>query len=184
MKTVDLSAYRHHPEVTKTRPIWVRLSWFMVNALVFNTSLLPLSRIKVLLLRCYGAKVGEGVVIKPRVNIKYPWRLEIGRFSWIGEGVWIDNLAEVKIGSHVCISQSALLLCGNHDYKSPLFDLHVLPITLEDGVWIGAKSIVCPGVTCHSHSVLSLGSIASKDLEAYGIYRGNPAVWIKKRELC
>jgi len=184
MKTVDLSAYRHHPEVTKVRPLWVRLSWFMVNAAIFNTSLLPFSKLKVVILRFYGAKIAEGVVIKPRVNIKYPWKLQIGRFTWIGEGVWIDNLDQVTIGANVCISQAALLLCGNHDYKSPLFDLSVLPITIEDGVWIGAKSIVCPGVVCRSHSVLSLGSVASKDLDAYSIYRGNPAVWLKKREIC
>jgi len=138
---------------------------------------------KILLLKLFGASVGNGVVIKPNVNIKYPWFLRIGDYSWIGEDVWIDNLAKVEIGSHVCISQGAFLLCGNHDYTKPSFDLMVKPIIIEDGVWVGAKSVVCPGVTCFSHAILSVGSIATKNLEAYSIYQGNPAQKIKERRI-
>ena len=98
-----------------------------------------------MLLRMTGASVGAGVVIKPRVTIKYPWKLAVGNHSWIGEQVWIDNLDQVTIGAHVCISQGALLLCGNHDYKKPTFDLITGPIVLEDGVWIGAKASVALG---------------------------------------
>lgn len=57
----------------------------------------------------------------------------------------------------------------------------VAPIVLEHGSWIGAKSIVGPGVRVQSHAVLSMGSVATTTLEAYGIYRGNPAVKIKDR---
>jgi putative colanic acid biosynthesis acetyltransferase WcaF len=128
----------------------------------------------------FGAKIGTGVVIKPGVNIKYPWFLEMGDHCWIGEEVWIDNLALVSIGNNVCLSQGAYLFTGSHDYKKRSFDLITKPIVLEDGVWIGAKATVCPSVTCHSHSVLAVGSVATGDLEAYSIYQGNPA--IKKRE--
>ena len=128
----------------------------------------------------FGAKIGQAVVIKPDVNIKYPWFLAIGNDCWIGEGVWIDNLAQVTIGSNVVLSQGAYLLTGSHDYKKEAFDLILGKIVLEDGVWIGAKATVCPSVTCKSHSVLAVGSTATRDLEAYSIYQGNPA--IKKRE--
>ena len=107
----------------------------------------------------------------------------VGDNSWIGEDVWIDNLGEVSIGANCCLSQGAMLLCGNHDYKRSTFDLMVGDIALEDGVWIGAKSVVCPGVICKSHSVLAVGSVASNQLEAYTIYRGNPAVKVKERNL-
>lgn len=100
---------------------------------------------------------------------------------WIGEGVWIDNLGKVKIGNNVCISQGAMLLTGNHNYKKESFDLIVGDITLEDGVWVGAKSVVCPGVTMKSHSILTVGSVLTKDAEEYGIYQGNLAVMVKKR---
>lgn len=154
---------------------WVRLLWYLINGFVFQSNCFPVNRLKVWLLRGFGASVGMGVVIKPSVNIKYPWRLSIGDHVWIGEKVWIDNLTQVQIGSHVCISQGAMLLTGSHNYKEPGFDLLVKEIVLEDGVWIGAKAVVCPGVRCHSHSVLSVSSVATSDLKAYMIYQGNPA---------
>ena len=155
--------------------------WYFCNILFVKCSLQPLSVIKVRLLRLFGAKIGKGVVIKPVVNIKYPWNLSFGDYSWNGENVWIGNLAKVKIGNNVCVSQGAMLLCGNHDYKRPTFDLMVKPIVIEDGAWVGAQSTVCPGVTMHLHSVLAVGSIASKDLMPYSIYRGNPAVKVAER---
>jgi putative colanic acid biosynthesis acetyltransferase WcaF len=144
---------------------------------------MPISAVKVVLLRLFGAKIGKGVVIKPNVNIKYPWLLEIGSYVWIGEQVWIDNLANVIIGDHVCISQGALLLCGNHNYKKPSFDLLVGKITIEEGAWIGAKAVVCPNVTVHSHAILSVVSVATKNLEPYAIYQGNPAIKIRDRKI-
>lgn len=155
--------------------------WYVVNALFLINPLNPFSDIKVLLLRAFGAKIGEGVVIKPGVNIKYPWNLSVGNYSWIGENVWVDSLSKVTIGNNCCLSQGAILLCGNHDYTLATFDLKVGEIVLEDGVWIGAKSIVTPGVRCFSHSVLSVSSVASNNLEAYTIYRGNPAIKVKQR---
>ena len=158
-----------------------RFSWYFVNAMFIKNFLNPLSGLKIRLLKMFGAKIGQGVVIKPSVNIKYPWNLSIGDYTWIGENVWIDNLSQVTIGSNVCISQGAMLLCGNHNYKRPTFDLIVKPITIEDGAWVGAQSTVCPGVTMHSHSVLAVGSIASKDLAPFSVYRGNPAVKVADR---
>ncbi len=158
----------------------VRGLWYLVNAW-FIASRLPLSRLKVGLLRAFGAKVGHGVVIKPRVAVKYPWRLQVGDHVWIGEGVWIDNLVQVTIGNNVCLSQGAMLLTGNHNYKRQTFDLMLGPIMLEDGVWIGAQSTVCPGVVCRTHAVLGVGSVATRELEAYSVYQGNPAAKVRDR---
>ncbi|MFT6996442.1 MAG: putative colanic acid biosynthesis acetyltransferase WcaF [Cryomorphaceae bacterium] len=160
-----------------------KVSWYLVSLFFFRTSFPWPSRIKVLLLRLYGAEIGIGVVVKPSVAIKYPWFLAVGDHSWIGEMVWIDNLASVSIGSNVCISQGAMLLTGNHNYKKSSFDLMVRPIILESGVWLGAKSAVCPGITCLSHSVLSVGGVATADLKSYSVYSGNPAKEIKSREI-
>ncbi|HMQ50295.1 MAG TPA: WcaF family extracellular polysaccharide biosynthesis acetyltransferase [Saprospiraceae bacterium] len=156
-----------------------RALWYCINAIFFVPAWNPFSQLKCVLLRCFGAKVGQNVVIKPGVNIKYPWKLCIADDVWIGENAWLDNLDNIFIEKNVCISQGALLLCGNHDYTKPTFDLITGKIVLKEGVWIGAKAIVTGGVTCHSHAVLAVGSIASKDLEAYWVYQGNPA--IKKR---
>lgn len=157
--------------------------WFLVNAFLVNTYLpLPVS-LKVALLRLFGAKIGKGVMIKPAVNIKYPWLLTVGDYVWIGEKVWIDNLSQVIIGNNTCLSQGAMLLTGNHDYSRATFDLTTRPVTLADGVWIGAKAVVCAGVVCESHSVLAVNSVATKTMNAYGIYQGNPAVFVRQRSI-
>ncbi len=179
MDSTDLSKFNN----TFYKPggnMLTRFLWYFTNVIWFNSAF-PVSFIKVFLLRLYGAKIGSGVVIKPRVSIKYPWKLAVGNNVWIGEQVWIDNLAQVTIGDNVCISQGAMLLCGNHDYKKQTFDLVLGEIVLEEGVWIGAKAIVCPGVTCHTHSVLAVNSVATSNLESYKIYQGNPASPVRDR---
>jgi putative colanic acid biosynthesis acetyltransferase WcaF len=158
-----------------------RSLWYVANVLFFNTSVPFPNSLKRMLLRIFGAKIGMGVILKPKINIKYPWMLSVGNHSWIGEGVWIDNLGNVEIGANCCLSQGVMLLCGNHNFSVSGFDLTVKEITLEEGVWLGAKSTVTQGVTCYSHSVLTVGSVASKNLEAYSINRGNPAEKIKSR---
>lgn len=155
--------------------------WYLVNAIVFHSWLFPFSAVKQRLLVMFGAKIGKGVVIKPRVNIKYPWRLNVGDNVWIGEGVWIDNLAFVSLASNVCISQDAYLLTGNHDYSDHAFGLITSGITVDKGAWIGARSLVCPGVHVAGHAVLTAGSVLTKDADSYGIYQGNPAKLVRKR---
>jgi putative colanic acid biosynthesis acetyltransferase WcaF len=158
-----------------------RLLWYVTNAVLFDSWLLPVYSVKSAILRWFGARVGQGLVIKPRVNIKYPWRLRVGDHVWIGEGAWIDNLGDVEIGDNACLSQGALLLTGNHDYRDPRFRLIVQGITLERGVWVGARSTVCPGVRMATNSILVVGSTLRSDTDAGGIYSGNPAVLIRQR---
>ena len=155
--------------------------WYFVSVIFVENALIPSSALRIFFLKKFGANIGKGVVIKPNVKIKFPWKLIIGENSWIGEGVWIDNLDQVSIGNSVCISQGAFVFTGNHDYKKITFDLITLPIIIEDGVWIGALAVVCPGVICGTQAILSVSSVANKNLEPYGIYKGNPALLTSKR---
>src|ERR1700748_2148910 len=137
MQKTDLESYNnapYHPGGTAFK----RFLWCYFNVFFFKSSLFPVYGLKNFLLRLFGAKLGKQVEIKPCVNIKYPWHLTIGNEVWIGENVWIDCLVPVTIGSNVCISQGAVLLTGNHNYKTKTFDLLTAGLTLEDGVWIGA----------------------------------------------
>lgn len=178
--TVDLSKYNndwYHIGASKVKLAF----WFLIKILVFMNPMFPFMGIKVMLLRMFGAKVGKGIVIKTSVNIKFPWQLEVGDFVWIGERVWIENQGRVVIGNNVCLSQGATLMTGNHNYKKRTFDLIVKGITLENGVWIGTNAVVCPGVNCGSHAVLTVNSVAVQNLEPWWIYQGNPAIKLRER---
>lgn len=156
------------------------LFWYFTSVLFIRSGIIPFSGVIVFLLRLFGAKIGKDVRIKPGIYVHHPWKLTIGDHSWLAE-CRIENLAEVIIGANACVSQKAMLLTGNHDYKSVGFDLITKPIVLEEGAWIGANATVCPGITVKSHAVLTVGSIATKDLGPYSIYQGNPAVKVKDR---
>jgi putative colanic acid biosynthesis acetyltransferase WcaF len=157
--------------------------WLVVSRVLFQWCPFCLSPLKRGVLRLFGASVGKGVVIKPEVKITFPWKLTLGDHVWLGEECWLLNLAPITIASNVCISQRAFLCTGNHDYKSPTFDLITEPIQVGEGAWVGAGAFVGPGVSIGSHAVLAAGSVATRDLEAYGIHQGNPAERVKARSL-
>jgi putative colanic acid biosynthesis acetyltransferase WcaF len=180
-KNVDLA--RYSPGAYRPGSLVRRALWYAVDLVFFSTPLPWPSIVKRNFLRAFGAEIGRGVVIKPRVQVKYPWFLRIGDHCWLGERVWIDNLATVEIGDHCCLSQGALLLTGNHDWSSASFSLVCQSITLENGVWIGARAVVTPGVVCGEHAVLSVGSVATKALDPRTVYTGNPAVAVKQRQI-
>jgi putative colanic acid biosynthesis acetyltransferase WcaF len=114
--------------------------------------------------------------------VKYPWLLGVGDHSWLGEDCWIDNLAAVRIGNNVCLSQGAYLCTGNHDWSDPVFGLIVKPINLGDGAWVGAGAIVCPGVSLGECAVVAAGSVVTRDVPALEIHAGNPARFVRRRE--
>jgi putative colanic acid biosynthesis acetyltransferase WcaF len=109
--------------------------------------------------------------------------LSIGAASWIGEDAWIDNLVPVTIGANVCVSQGAYLCTGNHDWSDPAFGLRAQPIVLEDGSWVGARAVVCPGVTIEKCGIVTAGSVVTHSIPAYEIHAGNPAHFIRRREI-
>ena len=162
------------------RPAWVEALWQLAQLLLV-TSPLSVTAVRVLALRAFGARVGHRVTIKPGVRVKFPWRLQVGDYCWIGEDVWLDNLAQIRIGHHCCLSQGAYLCTGSHDWSRERFDLVVKPILLEDGVWIAARSVVGPGVTARRGAVLGLGSVATRDLLAWHVHQGLPAKPVKAR---
>ncbi|MDX1951880.1 MAG: WcaF family extracellular polysaccharide biosynthesis acetyltransferase [Verrucomicrobiota bacterium] len=159
----------------------VEAVWYLIKCLIFLSPLPFPSSMKRTILRWFGAKIGKGVVIKPRVNIHLPWKLSVGDFTWIGEEVSILNFEQIAIGSHCCVSQRAFLCAGNHDYSIPNMCYRNDPITLQDGVWVGAQSFVAPGVTISTDAVISAGSIVTRDQPAEMVCSGNPCLPIKNR---
>lgn len=143
--------------------------WLLVSG-IFIESWLPGSKWRVAVLTLFGARIGAGVVIKPGVKVKFPWRLEVGNHSWIGERVWIDNLAHVTIGKHTCLSQGAYLCTGSHDWSSENFDLVIGPITISDHAWICACSTLAPGSSIGEGAVVAMGVRAVGEIEAWTVY--------------
>jgi len=155
-------------------------AWWVVRALFFQTPLPWPSGVRVALLRAFGAKVGEGVVIRSQVNITFPWRFSAGDHVWIGEDVLILSLAQVTIESNCCISQRAFLCTGSHDFSSPAFSLRTRAITIREGSWVAAGAFVAPGVTVGPGSMVTAGSVVVVDTGVGVIVRGNPAVVVKR----
>ena len=141
------------PAIPGNRGLGWRVAWYLVNAVFFQSAvfgLLP-GGAKAFMLRFFGAKVGRGFVCKPRVNIKYPWFLEIGDHVWIGELSWIDNHCLVSLGNNCCVSQGVYIFTGNHDWTDPSFPFFSKPVTIGDGVWLTAFQRVLPGSCIPSH---------------------------------
>ena len=144
----------------------------------FLGSSLPGSTWRIYLLRLFGARFGRLCRVKPGLNVSCPWNLVVGDDCWLGESVWLDSLASIRIGNSVCISQGSYLCTGNHDYKSSTFDLRLGPISIDSQVWVGAKSVVAPSTIICEGSVVCMGSVVSGVIHPFSIVRGNPAVFI------
>lgn len=148
------------------RGLFVRALWYFVSLALFESGWFPVSGPKARVLRWFGATIGRGLVVRPGVRIKFPWRLEIGDDCWIGQDVWIDNLDQVTLDSDVCISQGAYLCTGSHDHRSPTFELRVGPITVGHGAWLAAKCIVLQNTTVPPGMVVGAGSVYSSKSRA------------------
>jgi putative colanic acid biosynthesis acetyltransferase WcaF len=164
-------------------PLWRQVAWYYLGSPLVSSYWVVGSGFKCWLMRYFGAQIGSGVRIKPGVRIKFPWRLVIGDFVWLGENCWIDNVAMVTIESHTCISQDVYLCTGNHDWSSPTFELRDSPIHIGEGCWIAARAMVGPGVKLGDGAVLCMGSVAGRSLAPMTIYAGNPAQPIKERRI-
>lgn len=166
---------------TPGAPLWKQILWYFLGDPLIRSRWLSFSVLKVWVLRCFGAQIGQQVRIKPNVRVKFPWRLTIGDYVWIGENAWLDNLAPITLESHVCLSQDVYLCTGNHDWTHPDFKLIPAPIQIEQGSWIAARAVIGPGVTVGRGAVLTLASVTSCSLQPMTIYAGNPAQPIKSR---
>ncbi|MEV7617922.1 WcaF family extracellular polysaccharide biosynthesis acetyltransferase [Streptomyces sp. NPDC089799] len=147
----------------KGRGFVTQALWFAVMNTVFMAWFCP-ARLRVALLRAFGAKIGEGVFIRHKVRVLWPWKLTVGDHSWIGEGAWLLNLEPVTIGAHVCVSQEAVLCAGSHDHRAADFRYRNGPVTVEDGAWVAVRATVLAGVTIGRHAVAGAGAVVHKDL--------------------
>jgi putative colanic acid biosynthesis acetyltransferase WcaF len=158
-----------------------RLAWWIGCVFLIKCSLRPMYTWRRWVLRLFGAKLGDHVCIQRTARIEFPWNLEMGRYSSIGEDTWIYSLAQVRIGEFSTVSQRVFLCTGTHDYTRPEFPLVTKAITIGKGVWIAADAYVGPGVSIGDNAVIGARSVVVKDMPAGMVCAGHPCKPIKHR---
>jgi putative colanic acid biosynthesis acetyltransferase WcaF len=151
------------------------LIWQLTQATLFACSPQPCYRWRRFLLRCFGAKLGRKVLLRPSVRTTYPWKVEIGDYSWIGDHVELYSLTPIKIGANAVVSQRSYLCAGTHDHRSPDFPMRTGPIEICDEAWVATDVFVAPGVTIGRGAVIGARSSVFSDVAPYDIVTGTPA---------
>ena len=156
------------------KPKWYVMFWWLVQAIAFPLSLHNFNNFRCCLLRLFGAEIGRGVVIRPSARFTFPWKVQIGDYSWIGDNVVLYSLDQISISSHSVISQKSYLCTGSHNFEIPSFTLITAPINIGNGVWVATDCFVAAGVNIGSNSVIGAKSSVLKSIPAQQVAWGSP----------
>jgi putative colanic acid biosynthesis acetyltransferase WcaF len=170
---IDLSQY-DQSWFDRGRPGWVILLWWLIQAMVFSMTPHFAHGIRRWLLRQFGAKIGQDVMIRPTARFTYPWKVVIGDYSWIGDDVVFYSLDHIRIGNHCVISQNSYLCTGNHDMQDPSFRLQTAAITIKNGVWLASDCFVAAGVEIGANTVVGVRSTVLSSLPPAQVCWGTP----------
>jgi putative colanic acid biosynthesis acetyltransferase WcaF len=163
------------------RPRWVEILWYICKVIFFLSALPWPSSLKRALLLVFGARVGKGLNIQPRVSIHLPWKLRIGDYCWIGQRTEILNFEEVILEDHVALAHDVYLAAAGHDISSPTMNYKNRPIIIREGTWVATRAFIGPGITVGPSAVVAAGAVVTKDVPEDSIVGGNPAKEIGKR---
>jgi putative colanic acid biosynthesis acetyltransferase WcaF len=170
----QLKDFRLPPNFRGRSALVVQL-WWLVQATLFRASPQILYGFRRWLLRLFGARIGKGAIIRPSATFTYPWKITVGKNSWIGDHVVLYSFAPITIGDDVVVSQRSYLCAGSHDYRSPAFDITSSPIIIGDKAWVAADVFVAPGVRIGMGTVVGARSSVFTDLPEMMVCAGSPA---------
>jgi putative colanic acid biosynthesis acetyltransferase WcaF len=176
----DLSRFRLPPNFRGRSAVAVQL-WWLVQSTLFRWSPQFAYGFRNSILRFFGAKVGQDVVIRPTVTLTYPWKISIGDHAWVGDDAVLYSLGEIVIGANAVVSQRSYLCAADHDHTQVDFPIRSRKITIGAQVWLGADVFVAPGITIGEGAVIGARSSVFKDMPAGMICYGYPCVPVKKR---
>ena len=159
-----------------------RVAWNAVHLLLYRPSPRPLFAWRSFLLRSFGATMGPNCHFYPASKVWAPWNLHCESHVAAADGVEIYNPAPMRFGSHCIVSQGAYVCGATHDYDSPAFPLLAYRMTFGSYAWICARAAVGPGVQVGQGAVLGMGAVATRSLEPWTVYGGNPATALKARK--
>jgi len=169
------------PQGFRGRSGWYVQFWWLVQATLFAMSPQFMYGWRNFLLRLFGARVGQGVIIRPSVRVTYPWKVSIGNQVWIGDHAELYSLGEIEIGDDVVISQKSYLCAATHDFTKISFDMMAQKITIEDQVWLATDVFVSPGVSIGRGALIGARSSVFADMPEGMICLGSPAKPVKPR---
>jgi putative colanic acid biosynthesis acetyltransferase WcaF len=169
------------PAQFRGRPAWLVQVWWLVQWFLFRPSPQVLFGWRRWLLRSFGAKIGQGVLIRPTAWITYPWKVTIDDYAWIGDDVVLYSLGEIHIGAHSVVSQRSYLCTGGHDYTRIGFDIEAHPITIGAEAWLATDVFVAPGVEIGDGCVVGARSSVFASLPPAMICYGSPAKPVRPR---
>lgn len=178
----DLKSFRLPPNF-RGRPGWYVQLWWIVQATLFRWSPQFLYGWRRFVLRLFGAKIGEGCIIRPTVEVTYPWKLTMGDYCWVGDHAALYTLGEIHIGDNACVSQHCYLAAATHDYTRPTFDMIDKRITIEPEAWLATGVFVAPGITIGRGTVVAARSVVVRDLPPMMLCAGNPARVLRPRPI-
>jgi putative colanic acid biosynthesis acetyltransferase WcaF len=178
----DLSSFRL-PSGFRGRSAFSVQLWWIVQATLFRCSPQFAYGWRRFLLRLFGAKVGQRVIIRPTATITYPWKLRIGNYSWIGDHVILYTLGSVAIGDHTVVSQGSHICAADHDFNDPAFTIRAKPIVIGREVWIASDVFVAPGVSIGDATVVGARSSVFRNLPPLTVCFGHPCVPVRPRTL-
>jgi putative colanic acid biosynthesis acetyltransferase WcaF len=176
----NLSLHRLPPGF-RGRPAWLVQLWWIIHALLFQTSPQIFYGWRRFLLRLFGAEIGKDVMIRPSVRVTFPWKVKIGDRSWIGDDTVLYSLGPIVIGKDAVVSQGSYLCTGSHDYSKVSFDIYVQPIVIEDEAWVATRAFISPGVTVGHGALVGACSLVLKDVPPMTVCAGNPSHVIRPR---
>lgn len=160
-----------------------RVVWILVWLVLCRFTPPPLHAWRRLVLRLFGARIASGARVHASVVVWLPANLELGENALIGPGVRLYNQGRIVIGARTVISQRAHICASTHDLRDPLFQLVLRPVTIGEQCWVAAEAFVGPGVTMQDGAVLGARGALFEDAAAGGVYTGNPASFVKDRQL-
>lgn len=158
---------------------WV-LAWAIVEPLLVRSSLQLSSRLRVATLRFFGARIGSGVITRPGLRVRFPWKLEVGDRSWLGEDVWLHNQDRLVIGSDVVISQGSFVTTGTHAFRTDMA-LKTRPIQIQNGAWVTSRAVVLGGVTIGESALVLPNTVVRSDVPANAIFGAADATVVGQR---
>lgn len=184
MAELDLKNYKncHSCKSKIARALW-NIVWLLLFRPTPDRGLGVFVEWRIFLMRLFGAKIGKCCAVRNSARIWQPWNLEMGDWVAISEHCDIYSVDKIRIGSRTTISRGAFLCCASHDITSPNMELTYAPITIGHDAWVASRAIILPGVSIGDGAVIAAGSVVTTDVDSWGVVGGNPAKFIKKREL-